>query len=86
MIFCRLLTFFKIIFFKNSFRNTIRLSNSLDPDQARHFVGLDLGPNCLQRSSADDNIPHWQTEFICISIVVMILFKDKKGFLKFELW
>ena len=23
--------------------------NSLDPDQARHFVGPDLGPNCLQR-------------------------------------
>ena len=29
--------------------NTIRVSNSLDPDQARHFVGPDLGPNCLQR-------------------------------------
>ena len=27
---------------------------SLDPDQARHFVGPDLGPNCLQRLSADD--------------------------------
>ena len=36
------------IFFK-----TIRVSNSLDPDQARHFVGSDLGPNCLQRLSAD---------------------------------
>ena len=29
------------------FFNTIRVSNSLDPDQARHFVGPDLGPNCL---------------------------------------
>ena len=29
--------------------------NSLDPDQARHFVGPGLGPNCLQRLSADDN-------------------------------
>ena len=28
--------------------NTIRVSNSLDPDQARHYVGPDLGPNCLQ--------------------------------------
>ena len=28
-------------------------SNSLNPDQARHFVGPDLGPNCLQRSTAD---------------------------------
>ena len=25
----------------------IRMSNSLDPDQARHFVGPDLGSNCL---------------------------------------
>ena len=25
----------------------IRVSKSLDPDQARHFVWLDLGPNCL---------------------------------------
>ena len=35
------------------FFNTIRLSNILDPDQARHFVGPDLGPNCLQRLSTD---------------------------------
>ena len=28
--------------------------NSLDSDHARHFVGPDLGPNCLQRLSADD--------------------------------
>ena len=37
----------------NSLDATIRVSNSLDPDQARHFVGPDLGPNCLQRLSAD---------------------------------
>ena len=30
------------------------MSNSLDPDQAQHFVGPDLDPNCLQRLSADD--------------------------------
>ena len=29
------------------------MSNSLDPDQARHFVGPDLSPNCLQKLSAD---------------------------------
>ena len=29
------------------------MSNSLDPDQDRHFVGPDLGPNCLQKLSAD---------------------------------
>ena len=30
---------FKINFFDKFFQNTIRVSNSLDPDQARHFVG-----------------------------------------------
>ena len=30
------------------------MSNSLDPDQAQHFVGPDLGPNCLQKFSADN--------------------------------
>ena len=32
------------------------MSNGLDPDQARHFVGPGLGPNCLQRLMADDKI------------------------------
>ena len=31
-----------------------RVSNSLDPDEAQHFVGPDLGPNCFQKLSADD--------------------------------
>ena len=30
------------------------MSNSLVSDQARRFVGSDLGSNCLQRLSADD--------------------------------
>ena len=30
------------------------MPNSLDPDQARRQVGLDLGPNCLQKLSADE--------------------------------
>ena len=42
------------MFSKNDFRNTIRVSNGLDPDQDRHNVGPDLGPNCLQKLSADD--------------------------------
>ena len=54
MVFCHLLIFSKSTFYKNSFRNTFRVSNSLDPDRARHFVGPDLGPDCLQRLSADD--------------------------------
>ena len=32
----------------------MRVSNSLDPDQAQHLLGPDLGPNYLQRLSADD--------------------------------
>ena len=34
--------------------NIIRMLNSLDPDQTQRFVEPDLGPNCLQRLSADD--------------------------------
>ena len=40
--------FFKSTFLKISFRNIIRVSNSLDPDQDRPFVSPDLGLNCLQ--------------------------------------
>ena len=35
--------------------NTVRVSNSLDPVQARHFVRPELGPNSLQNLSAVDN-------------------------------
>ena len=49
--------------------NTIRVSNGLDPDQDRHFVGPDLGqdrhfvgpdlgPTRLQRLSTDDTRKH----------------------------
>ena len=53
---CHLRLFFKINFFSKLSRehNTVRVSNSLDPEQDRHSVGPDLGPNCLQRLSADD--------------------------------
>ena len=37
----------KFIISKNSFRNTIRVLSSVDPDQAYHFVRPGLGPNCL---------------------------------------
>ena len=53
LLFCRLLIFFsRLMFSKNSFRNTIRVSNSLDPDQAQCAVRPDLDPNCLQWLSA----------------------------------
>ena len=35
------------------------MSNSLDPDHTRHFVGPDLCPNCLQRFSADDRFGYF---------------------------
>ena len=45
----RLLTFFNFKFLKNKQpRTTIRVSNSLDPDQDRHSDGLHLGSNCWQ--------------------------------------
>ena len=46
----------KYILFSSAdfFTETIRVSNSLDPDKARHSVGPDLGPNCLQRLSSGD--------------------------------
>ena len=69
MLFCPPLIFFKINFFeKKSFTNTIRVSNSLDPDQVRHFVGPDLGPNCLQRLSAvgKEIMINLMTKLLCI--------------------
>ena len=51
--FCHLLIFFKLTFSKK-IRNTIKVPNSLDSDHARHFVGHDLGPICLQGVSADE--------------------------------
>ena len=47
--FCSLLIFSSLIFSSSSFRNTISMSNSLDPDQAQCYIGPDLGPNCLQK-------------------------------------
>ena len=55
MLFYLLLLFVpKSTFLKYYFRNTIRVSNSLDQDQARHVVRPDLCPSGLQKSSADD--------------------------------
>ena len=50
--------FSKLTFSKKNFRNIIRVSNGLDPDQDRHSVGPDLGPNCLQMLLADGKSRH----------------------------
>ena len=54
----------------------IKVSNSLDPDQARSFVGLDLGPNCLQRLSADGTHRHRVDQ----SLKSMLLTRITKAF------
>ena len=41
-------------FSKKLFRNTIRVSNGLEPDQDRHSVCPGLGQNCLQSLLADN--------------------------------
>ena len=33
---------------------TIKVSNALEPDHDTHLVGPNLGPNCLQKLSAED--------------------------------
>ena len=45
-------SFSKLTFSKTSFRNTVRLSYSLDPDQ----VGADLGPNFLHSKIIDQDL------------------------------
>ena len=62
LILCCMLIFFQNQFFRNILSGISFLSNSLDPDQAWCFVGLDLGPNSLQRLSADDKIHRWQAK------------------------
>ena len=44
----------ELFFKKNSLRSTSRVSNNLNSDQDPPSVGPDLGPDYLQRLSADD--------------------------------
>ena len=68
------------------------MSNSLEPDQAPLSVGPDLGPNCLQKLSADDtsrqklkmNSASFKASvqilyiIICISCTVLYIYRNKK--------
>ena len=47
--------FFKLTFLKNNLPRILSVSNGLALDQARR---PELGPNCLQRLSADDKSRH----------------------------
>ena len=50
-----LMRLFSELTFRKLFHEyTLRVSNSLDPGQDRRSVGSDLGPNSLQRLSADN--------------------------------
>ena len=40
--------------FKNSFRNAIRVSDGLNPDQDQHSVGPDLGPKLFAKMSTKE--------------------------------
>ena len=58
------------ISFSKNFRNTIRVSNSLDPDQDRHSVGPVLVPSCLQRLLEDKKLEN----LIRIMLLLIISF------------
>ena len=66
---------FRINFSKNYFKSIIKMSNSLNPDQCRRFVGTDLGPNCLRRLLVDYGkfiIPgNYRTEY-CVYVQMHI--------------
>ena len=49
---------FIIVSLDTEFFQYHQVSNSLDQDQVLCFVGPDLGPNCLQRFSADGKSCH----------------------------
>ena len=73
---------FKISFFKKIFQEhvtCIRVTNGLNPDQDRPSVGPDLGPNCLQRLSAEEL-------FACLEIFMifchLLTFFSKSTFSK----
>ena len=59
------------------------MSNSSDPDQARHFVGPDLGPNCLQRLSVGKDV--LDTVFALILILLSHLAENPCGYDNFEI-
>ena len=62
---------FKLTFPKN-ISKIISASNSLDPDQAGHFVVPDLDPNCLQWlpvvDTSRERIQERKTNFLSIKL------------------
>ena len=66
------------------------MSNSLDPDQARRFIGPDLGPNCLHRLSAGDFVAtsgeRVKPELKLKTIVTLKIRIDKPDNAEWDLW
>ena len=52
----------------------IRMSHKLDPDQAQHFVGPDLGLNCLPRLEANNKSN--SALFFVSYFLIFIFFKN----------
>ena len=77
--------FFPNHLFKNSFRNTIKLSNSLDPDQARHLAGLiwvqTVCKRYQQTALAGKELRQfnvqWENVFWCITWINGVLLDSK---------
>ena len=76
--------FSKLTFAKNSFRNTIRLSNGLDPDQDRQNVGLDLGPNHLHGFTPDKKSCCYQRRVKFAAEDIFLLFASLRNQLRLD--
>ena len=77
------------LFQKKNLSGMPLVAKNLDPDQARHFVGPDLGPNCLQsyQLSLAGKVCYiiwFRVTVISLQIKVnkCSLYKDLRGFLK----
>ena len=70
---------FKFGTFLQDYICTCRVANRLDLDQARHFVGPDLAPNCLHRLSADDISRNRDPENLIILFVYQVQMTEFHG-------
>ena len=48
--------FFKIHVFEKFFLEYLQYVKRLDPDQAQHNIGPELGPDCFKKLSAEDTL------------------------------
>ena len=58
-------------FSKLTFSKNVYDTSSLGPDQDRPSDDPDLGPNCLQRLSADDKSPYYPYSILEIMITII---------------